>query len=125
MARTAAAFFCCPIASLKYLALQGMISPRRCFLTTCQRSTITAMKTEAVVSNAGAAIWQRVLEFDGQLSPTAARALLKLRFAERDQALLDELSAKARASSLTPDEQTQLDTFERLGCLLDMLHSKA
>jgi hypothetical protein len=83
------------------------------------------METDVFISNPSAAIWQRVLEFDGQLSPSAARTLLKLRFSERDHALLDELSAKARAGSLTPDEQTRLDTFERLGCLLDMLHSKA
>ena|SRR5438132_9171025 len=83
------------------------------------------MKTDVFISNPGAAIWQRVIEFDGELSLSAARALLKLRFSERDHALLDELSAKARAGSLTADEQTQLDTFERLGCLLDILHSKA
>ena len=83
------------------------------------------MKTDVWISNASAAIWQRVIEFDGELPPNAARALLKLRFSERDHALLDELSAKARAGSLTPDEQTQLGTFERLGCLLDILHSKA
>ena len=83
------------------------------------------MKTDAFISNPGAAIWQRVIQFDEELSPSAARALRKLRFSERDHTLLDELSAKARAGSLTADEQTQLDTFERLGCLLDILHSKA
>jgi hypothetical protein len=38
---------------------------------------------------------------------------------------MDELSAKARAGALTAQEQTVLDTFERLGCLLDIVHSKA
>jgi hypothetical protein len=38
---------------------------------------------------------------------------------------MDELSAKASAGSLTPDEQTELDTLERLSCLLDIVHSKA
>jgi hypothetical protein len=83
------------------------------------------MRADEFVSDPGAAIWQRVVDFNGQLSASAARALLKVRFSERDQALLDELSAKARTGSLTADEQTQLDTFERLGCLLDILHSKA
>ncbi len=36
-----------------------------------------------------------------------------------------ELSKKARAGSLTAQEQAELDTFERLGCLLDIVHSKA
>jgi hypothetical protein len=83
------------------------------------------MKTGVFSSNSSAAIWQRVIEFDSELSPSAARALLKLRFSGRGQALLDRLSSKARAGALTPDEQTQLDTFERLSCLLDILHSKA
>ena len=83
------------------------------------------MRTDVFISDPSAAIWQRVIEFNGDLSPSAARALLRLRFSERDHALLDELSAKARAEALTPDEQMQLDTFERLGCLLDILHSKA
>ena len=83
------------------------------------------MKTNGFISNPSAAIWQRVIDFDGDLSPTAARALLRVRFSERDHAFLDELSVKARTGSLIADEQTQLDTFERLGCLLDILHSQA
>ena len=51
--------------------------------------------------------------------------LFTIGFSERDHALMDELSAKARAGRLTPHEQTVLDTFERLGCLLDIVHSKA
>lgn len=65
------------------------------------------------------------VEFDGPLSVTAARALLKVRFSARDHALMAELSRKARAGALTAQEQTQLDTFERLGCVLDILHSRA
>jgi hypothetical protein len=38
---------------------------------------------------------------------------------------MEELSKKARADALTPPEQADLDTFERLGCLLDIVHSKA
>ena len=70
-------------------------------------------------------LWQRVVEFRGELSPSAARALLKLGFSARDQARMGELSTKARAGGLTGQEQTVLDTFERLGCLLDIVHSKA
>ncbi len=38
---------------------------------------------------------------------------------------MDALSSKARAGTLSAQEQTVLDTFERLSCLLDILHSKA
>ena len=77
------------------------------------------------IADDSAAIWQRVIHFDEELSPAAAPALLKLRFSERDHALMNELSAKARAGTLTPEEQSQLDTFERLGSLLDIVHSSA
>jgi hypothetical protein len=66
-----------------------------------------------------------VVQFTGDLSPAAARALLQFKFSEHDRARMDELSAKARAGALTPTEQADLDTFERLGCLLDVIHSKA
>jgi hypothetical protein len=83
------------------------------------------MKSNASVTDTGAAIWQRVFEFQGTLSLVSARALLKLQFSDRDHALMAELSAKARAGKLSPPEQSTLDTFERLGCLLDILHSRA
>jgi hypothetical protein len=71
------------------------------------------------------AIWDRVIQFEEQPSPTAARALLKLRFSEADQQRMHELSAKAGSGTLSPEEQRLIDTYERLGCLLDILHSKA
>jgi hypothetical protein len=83
------------------------------------------MRTKASPSGEGAVSWQRVIQFAGGLSPTAARALLQFRFSDRARARMDELSTKARAGALTPPEQAELDTFERLGCLLDVVHSKA
>jgi hypothetical protein len=83
------------------------------------------MKTGTLAPDPSTAIWQRLVEFQGPLSPSGARALLKLQFSQRDHALMDELSRKARAGSLTPQEQAELDTFERLACLLGILHSKA
>jgi hypothetical protein len=83
------------------------------------------MRTDTSNTNPSAAIWQRVIEFQGKLAPSAARALLQVRFSERDHSLVEELSKKARAGTLTDQEQSELDTFERLGCLLDIVHSKA
>jgi hypothetical protein len=83
------------------------------------------MRNDTLTTDASAAIWQRVVEFQGELSPGAARALLKVQFSERDHARMDELSSKARAGNLSPQEQAELDTFERLGCLLSIFHSKA
>jgi hypothetical protein len=83
------------------------------------------MKKKPSALTGDAAIWQRVIEFNMKLSPVAARALLKINFSDQDIARMEDLSKKARAGNLTPAEQADLDTFERLGCLLDIVHSKA
>ncbi len=70
-------------------------------------------------------LWDRIIHLEGELPPTAARALLKLGFSERDHASVRELSAKARAGTLTPEEDAIMDAYERLGCVLDILHSQA
>ncbi len=38
---------------------------------------------------------------------------------------MHKLSAKARAGTLTPQEEGDMDTFERAGALLSILKSKA
>jgi hypothetical protein len=95
------------------------------FLEIRPRHTIPGMRTKIITPDPSAEIWQRVVEFRGDIAPSAARALLKIGFSDRDHALMAELSAKARIGRLTTHEQTILDTFERLGCLLDIVHSKA
>jgi len=71
------------------------------------------------------AVWQRVVHLEDQLSPTAARTLLKVGFDERDTQRISELAAKARAGQLDADEEREADAYERLGCLLDVIHSQA
>jgi hypothetical protein len=83
------------------------------------------MKAEMLTAGTDAAIWERVIQFEGDLSPTAARALLKVRFSDKDQERMHTLSAKACTGTLTAQEEMESDTYERLGCLLDILHSKA
>lgn len=87
--------------------------------------TMVRMKPKPSTSDHSAAIWQRVIQFQGELSPRAARALLQLQFSERDHARMEELSAQAQRGTLSAQEQAELDTYERLGCLLDIVHSKA
>lgn len=72
-----------------------------------------------------AAIWNRVLHFERPPSPAAARALLTLQFTEQDRRRMAELAAKARGAALTAAEESEADAYERLGCLLDVLHSQA
>lgn len=82
------------------------------------------MKTDTL-ARSPRAIWERVVQFEKELSPAAARALLEVRFSQRDLKYMDVLSANARSGTLMPQEQVDLDQYERLACLLDILHSKA
>ncbi|HKB40841.1 MAG TPA: hypothetical protein VKD72_30725, partial [Gemmataceae bacterium] len=62
-----------------------------------------SMKTDRRTTNS-AAMWGRSIQFEEELSPVAARALLKFRFSQLDRARMDALVAKARAGALTPRE---------------------
>lgn len=83
------------------------------------------MATHSRSTHADVAIWERVMSFETEPSPTAARALLKLQFAESDRERMSELASKARQGMLSADEGREADAFERVGCVLDILHSKA
>ena len=83
------------------------------------------MPVETLPINSGVEIWERVIQFSENLSLTAARSLLKLQFSADDLDRMRALSAKARAGKLSESEKVEIETYERLGCLLDILHSKS
>lgn len=75
---------------------------------------------------ASRSIWARILApIDESLSVTAARGLLKLTFSELDLARMSELSAKAGAGELSPDEQAELWEYQRADTILGIIQSKA
>lgn len=78
------------------------------------------------IANNDAAILARVIqpERDG-LPAAAARALLKLHFAEEDCARIHELAVKNQAGKLMAAERRELDGYLRVGRLLDLLGAKA
>jgi hypothetical protein len=59
------------------------------------------------------------------LSVDAAKAILKVNFEPADHDRMRELSEKARNGTLTSSEQVELNDYERVGHLLDLMHSKA
>lgn len=61
----------------------------------------------------------------GRLSVSAAKSLLDIKFSETDHARMEDLCTKNNGSMLSNSEQEELDEYERVGCLLDVLHSKA
>ncbi len=83
------------------------------------------MKTRQLAPNTEAEVWLRILHPDQAFSPRVARVILGLSFAKNDVARMRELSAKARAGTLTPDEDAEMNDFERVGSILSTLKSKA
>ena len=72
------------------------------------------------------AILERVIEPErGNWSRAAAEAILKFRFPTADLDRMNLLTAKAGAAEASPDEQAELESYLRVGRLLDLLHSKA
>jgi hypothetical protein len=59
------------------------------------------------------------------LSPELARALLGLDFDKADRDRMHELVVKNQDGKLTADEPEMLDSYRRIGYLVDLLRSKA
>jgi hypothetical protein len=82
------------------------------------------MAVKALSRRKASSVWDRLL-FSETPTPTAARALLKLQFSTQDIERMHELSAKARAGTLSNEEDEEAETYERVGTVLDILHSQA
>lgn len=83
------------------------------------------MKTAVLTPTTEVEVWLRILHPDEKLSPRVARAILGLSFREDDLVRMRDLSARARAGTLTPEEDAEMDEFERVGSILSTLKSKA
>jgi hypothetical protein len=62
---------------------------------------------------------------DEPISAAAARALLKVNFTADDRDRMQYLAARARAGTLSAKELGEISSYERVGHLLDLLHSRA
>lgn len=85
------------------------------------------MSSQVVKPNTEAAILAQILLESGEaeLSPDVARYLLSVKLPARDEDRVNELSAKARAGTLTEPEQQELDGYLHIGTLLAVMQSKA
>ncbi|HLM71225.1 MAG TPA: hypothetical protein VK459_00980 [Polyangiaceae bacterium] len=84
------------------------------------------MSAAAPVGNGEAAILGRLIRPErADLSPDAARSLLKLDFEDQDRARMHELVTRGQAGTLTVAEEAELESYRRVGRLLDMMRSKA
>jgi hypothetical protein len=66
-----------------------------------------------------------VLPESAPFTPALAQSVLSMEFTEGDRLRMTELSQKAQVGSLTPEEQAELDSYERVGCFLSLIKSKA
>jgi hypothetical protein len=66
-----------------------------------------------------------VIDFDGEITPAAARYFLSLDFRPLAKQRAEDLSAKAQDGQLTEAERTEMEELVRYDSLLAVLHSKA
>ncbi|MEA2733819.1 MAG: hypothetical protein QOE14_270 [Humisphaera sp.] len=79
-----------------------------------------------MTSNTDTAILDRLIAPErDDLSAEVAGALLRIDFREDDVRRMDELAALARDGALSPDQQLELESYNRIGHLLALIHSKA
>ena len=84
------------------------------------------MKTSTPEPGGEAAILSRLIRPErDDLSPEAARSILKLEFDADDRARMHELATRGQAGTLTEAEQLELESYRRVGRMLDLMRSKA
>ena len=84
------------------------------------------MSSHLATPNTEASILTRIIESDErELSPEIARYLTSIKLPPEDEARVNELSAKARAGSLSDSESTELEGYLHIGSLLGVMQSRA
>ena len=74
----------------------------------------------------GAEILARIFSpGQGGMPAQAAREILGFKLPPRDRDRVNELAAKARQGLLDFDEREELDDYERITALVELMHSKA
>ncbi|MDB5390481.1 MAG: hypothetical protein JWM11_6127 [Planctomycetaceae bacterium] len=85
--------------------------------------TIAIISTSTIDESA---ILARVIApHEPNLPPGVAAEFLKWSFDESDKQRMSELAEKARRGALTPDEQAETESFERVSSFLGVIKSKA
>ncbi|HEV3260274.1 MAG TPA: hypothetical protein VG013_25695 [Gemmataceae bacterium] len=72
------------------------------------------------------AILSRIIEPDKPVfPPDIARLILQWEFPPADRQHMHELLEKAKAGTLTANEQAEADSYERVGHIISLLKAKA
>jgi hypothetical protein len=84
------------------------------------------MAAVAIADHSEAAILSRVVRPErDDLSAEAARSVLKLGFDDDDRARMHELAVRGQGGALSSAEDQELESYCRVGRLLDLMHAKA
>jgi len=79
-----------------------------------------------MVVNTHTTIWDRVIDPEKEdLSPDAARSLMRLDFRDQDRKRMLELAAGRQAGTLLPAELAEAEEYRRATDVLTLLQSKA
>jgi hypothetical protein len=69
--------------------------------------------------------WIQLLAPLDDLSPAAARVILRMKFGKTQVGFINRLVAKSRQGALSADEKAKLESYLQFGNLLGFMHSKA
>ena len=83
------------------------------------------MSTTTIPDHGAEILIRTIQPEQGGLSSEAARAILRFQLTGDDKDRVNELAAKARAGTLAALERAELDDYERITALLELMQSKA
>jgi len=84
------------------------------------------MASQLAAKNTEASILGRATDpLNWKLSPEAAQSILALKLSQEDRERMDALAAKASSSTLSADEEVEIESYRQVGALVELLKSKA
>jgi hypothetical protein len=83
------------------------------------------MSTIATSDHGSEILVRTIKPAEGGMSAEAAREILHFKLSNDDRDRVNQLAAKAREGTLKPDERSELDDYERVTALLELMQSKA
>jgi hypothetical protein len=84
------------------------------------------MERKSMTAGSEVAILSRIIDPDKpELPEEMARLVLQWKFNPADRRRVHDLLEKAKAGTLTADEKTEADSYERVGHFISMLKAKA
>lgn len=84
------------------------------------------MSLQIAAKNTEASILGRATDPENwKLTPDAAQTILALKLSPEDRIRMDALAAKARSSSLTADEEVEIENYRQIATLVELMKSRA